>query len=147
MMTCCRVPTLRFSLRAEIFCCRAISAFQRSCLTSSGTGSGQDRSTAAPRDRLVFEAADAVDLGLVEPVEQIGEIRIRLAGKTDDEGRAQGQLRASLAPLRDPRQRLLLRRRALHRPEDFRARVLEGNIEIGQHLALGHQPMTSSTCG
>ena len=138
MMTCCRVPTLRFSRRAEIFCCRAISAFQRSCLISSGTALPIAFDGGA-RDRLVFEAADAIDLGFFEPVEQIGKIGIGLAGEADDEGRAQRQLRTLLAPLLDPRQRLVLRGRALHGLEDFRARVLEGDIEIGQHLALGHQ--------
>ena len=49
MMTCCRVPTLRFSRRAEIFCCRAISAFQRSCFDLLGHGVGRARSTRRPR--------------------------------------------------------------------------------------------------
>ena len=138
MMTCCRVPTLRFSRRAEIFCCRAISAFQRSCLISSGTAlpSAFD---AAPATGSYLKQPSAVDLGFLEPVEQIGKIGIGLAGKADDEGRAQRQIRALLAPLLDPRQRLFLRRRALHGLQDFGARVLEGDVEIGQHLALGHQ--------
>src|SRR5882724_9649711 len=89
-------------------------------------------------DRLIFEATDAVDLGFFEPVEQIGEVGIGFAGKTDDEGGTQRQLRAFLAPLLDPRQRLVLRRRALHGFEDFRARMLERNIEIGQYFALRH---------
>src|SRR5689334_646544 len=37
-ITCWREPTLRLRRRAEILRCRAISAFQRSCFTSSGTG-------------------------------------------------------------------------------------------------------------
>ena len=49
--------------------------------------------------RLVLEAADAIELGLVEPFEQHLEIRIGLAGKADDESRAQsrdpGRSRAS----------------------------------------------------
>ena len=90
-------------------------------------------------DRLIFEAADAIDLGFLEPVEQIGKVGIGLAGEADDEGGAQRQLRALLAPLLDPRQRLVLRRRALHGFQDFRARVLKGNVEIGQYLALRHQ--------
>ena len=77
---------------------------------------------------------------MFEPVEQIGKIRIGLAGKADDEGGTQRQLGTFLAPLIDPRQRLLLRSRALHSLEDFRARVLKGNIEVRQNLAFGHQP-------
>ena len=88
---------------------------------------------------LVTEAADAIELGRFEPIEQHLEIRVGLAGEADDEGRAQRQFGALLAPLLDPRQRLVLRGRPLHRFEDFRAGMLEGDIEIGQHLALGHQ--------
>ena len=48
--------------------------------------------------RLVLEGADAVELRLIEPVEQELEILLGLAGKTDDEGRADRQLRAERAP-------------------------------------------------
>src|SRR6476660_5518337 len=41
-------------------------------------------------DRFVAEAADAIELSLPEPVEQQGEIVVRLAWKTDDEGRPDG---------------------------------------------------------
>src|ERR1700722_6365883 len=91
------------------------------------------------RDRLILEAADPIDLGLHEPVEQIGEIGIGLAGKTDDERRAQGQVGALLAPSLDSSQRLVLRGRAFHGLEDFRAGVLKGNIEIGQDFSFRHQ--------
>jgi len=51
-------------------------------LISSGTAlpSAFDE---APRDRLILEAADAVDLGLLEPVEQIGKIGIGFAGEAE----------------------------------------------------------------
>ena len=49
------------------------------------------------------------------------------------------ELRALLAPVLDPRQRLVLRGRPLHRLQHVGARVLEGDVEIGQDLALGHQ--------
>ncbi len=39
----------------------------------------------------------------------------------------------------DALQRLLLRGRAAHAPEHVGLRVLERDVEIGQHLALGHQ--------
>ena len=41
--------------------------------------------------------------------------------------------------LRDALQRLFLRGRALHALEHVGRRVLERDVEIGQHLALGHQ--------
>src|ERR1700723_3596296 len=63
---------------------------------------------------------------------------IGLAGKADDEGRAQREFGTLRAPTLDPRQSLLLRGRALHGFEDFRACVLERDIEIGQHVGLGH---------
>src|SRR4029078_6447451 len=121
IMTCWRVPTLRFSLRAEIFCCRAISAFQRSCLISSGTGlpiafelapatgsylKQPRRSISASSQHACGLRAESTDFALPDPGEQIGEVGIGLAGKADDEGRAQRKLRALLAPFPDPRQRL-----------------------------------------
>src|SRR5205807_6766802 len=36
------------------------------------------------RDRFVLEAAEPVDFGFVQPVEQIGEIGIGLTGKAED---------------------------------------------------------------
>jgi hypothetical protein len=49
-------------------------------------------------DVLVLEAADAVELRLVEPVEQVPEFRLGLAGVADDEGRAQREVGAGRAP-------------------------------------------------
>src|SRR5437588_2528584 len=40
------------------------------------------------RDWLVFEATETIDFGFLEPIEQIFEIGIGLAGKADDEGRS-----------------------------------------------------------
>src|SRR5262249_11437424 len=51
--------------------------------------------------RLVFEAADAIELRFAEPVEQQLEVGIGFARKADDEGRAQGEARADLAPAGD----------------------------------------------
>src|SRR5690606_5233853 len=44
--------------------------------------------------RAVLEAAHAVELGFGEPVEQVLEVFFGFAGETDDEGGADGQLRA-----------------------------------------------------
>src|SRR4051794_36568201 len=52
-------------------------------------------------DGLVFEAAGAVDLRLVEPVEKQRKIRLGLAREADDEGRADGKIRHRRAPRPD----------------------------------------------
>src|SRR5262249_32033450 len=90
-------------------------------------------------DRLVAETADAVELCIIEPVEQRVEIRFGLAGETDDEGRTDRELRAGLPPLRDPRQRLFLRCRAAHAAEDTLRRMLKRDVQVGQDLALRHE--------
>ena len=82
------------------------------------------------RDRLIFEGARAVDLCLLKPIEQQLEIFLALAGKADDKGRAQGQIRADLAPFRNPFQRLPGIARPLHRAQNFWACVLKRNVEI-----------------
>ena len=61
------------------------------------------------RDRRESEAADAIELRLLEPVEQLLEIRVGLAGEADDEGRADGDVGADLPPAADPLEHLRLR--------------------------------------
>ena len=46
---------------------------------------------------------------------------------------------ADLAPAPDALERLLLRRRPLHALSTSGTRVLERDVEIGQHLAFRHQ--------
>ena len=46
-------------------------------------------------DILIFEAADAGEPRLAQPIEQEGEVLLGLAGKADDEGRADGEVRAN----------------------------------------------------
>ena len=65
---------------------------------------------------LVAEAADAVELGLLEPVEQRLEILLGLAGEADDERRADRELGHGFAPLADALQRLRFGRRAASSP-------------------------------
>src|SRR5271165_2064203 len=90
-------------------------------------------------DRLVLEGADAVEPGFVQPVEQQLEILLRLAGKADDEGRADRDVRANCAPRLDALEGFLLIARAAHRLQHPRRRVLEGHVDIGQHIAAVHQ--------
>ena len=100
MMTCWRVPTLRLSRFLEIACWCAMKRCQRSSVTSFGTAAARSFDTRAV-DRLVAEAADAIERGFVEPVEQHLEVLLGLAREADDEGRAQRQIGADLAPARD----------------------------------------------
>src|SRR5262249_32946188 len=73
---------------------------------------------------LVAEAADAIELGFLEPIEQEREILLGLTREADDEGRADGQRRAGFAPAPDAVERLLLGGGAAHAFEHVRARVL-----------------------
>src|SRR5207244_3030729 len=73
-------------------------------------------------DRLVAEAADAIELGLVKPVEERVEVGISLARKADDESRADGELGTDRAPAPDALERLFLRGRPFHPLEHIRAR-------------------------
>src|SRR6516165_9178568 len=90
-------------------------------------------------NRLVTEAADAVEFCLIEPIEQAAEILFTLAGKADDEGRADGEIGADVAPAGDALQGLLLRGRPFHPAQHGGCRMLKRDVEIGQHLALCHQ--------
>ena len=63
--------------------------WKRSSCTSAGTGSGSSLALAT-LDRAVFEAADLIQLRLVDEVQQHLELFLGLAGEADDEGGAQG---------------------------------------------------------
>src|SRR5262249_21738446 len=58
--------------------------------------------------RLVAEAADAIELRLLQPIEQQAKIVLGLAREADDEGRADGQVGTDLPPARDAPKSLLL---------------------------------------
>jgi len=90
-------------------------------------------------DGLVFETADSFEFGFFQPIEQEFEIGVCFAGEADDECGADGEIGADFAPGVDAVERLFLIAGAFHRFEDGRRSVLEGNIEIGQHEAFGHQ--------
>ena len=112
---------------------------QRDSFTSSGTA-GRPRSLAvAPLTGSYLKQPTRSSFASVEPVEQHLEILLGLAGEADDEGRADGEVRADLAPAADAVERLLLVGRPAHRLQHGRGGVLEGDVEIGQHLALRHQ--------
>src|SRR5690606_17749538 len=87
-------------------------------------------------DGLVLEAADAVEPRFLEPVEKQLEILFRLAREADDERGANSEVRTDLAPTLDALQSLFLRGRPAHGAQHSRAGVLEGNVKVGQHLAL-----------
>ncbi len=97
----------RFSLTSFAVCHEAVPALFLH-LFRHGAGEVVGRRAG---DRLVAEAADAGELGLAHPVEQELEVLLGLAGEADDEGRADGEVGAHLAPAADALQRLLLRAR------------------------------------
>ena len=84
---------------ALILSCTAMKRARRSSFTSSGTGSGSALAVGA-FDRRIGEAADAVELRLLEEREQLLELGLGLAGKADDERAADREVRADLAPAR-----------------------------------------------
>src|SRR5438876_4813901 len=84
---------------------------------------------ARTRHRLITETADAFELGLFEPVEQKAEVRFALAGKADDEGGADAEIGADLAPARGAARWLFLCRRAAHPPQHFGRGMLDGDGE------------------
>src|SRR5690554_2676486 len=89
--------------------------------------------------RGILETADTVQLRFGQPVEQVLEVLFGLAREADDEGRADGQIRADLTPFADPLQGSVFEGRPLHRFQHLRTGMLEGNIQVRQDLALGHQ--------
>jgi hypothetical protein len=108
---------------------------RRASFTSSATGAGSALA-AAPS---TGEAADAIEPRFAEKVEQFLELGLGLAGESDNEGAAQRDVGADLAPAADAREVVLGAGGALHELEDARARVLERDVEIGEDLALGHE--------
>ena len=99
MITSIVRPTLAASLAAEMRGGLLHDAGVALFLDLFGHRAGQGVGGGA-LDRLEAEGADAVELGLVEPVEQIFEILLGLAGEADDEGRADGDVGADRAPVR-----------------------------------------------
>src|SRR3546814_2944 len=95
--------------------------------------------------RRVGERADAVELRLVEEIQQFLELGLSLAREADDEGGADGEVRADRTPALDAFKRLVYRTRPLHQLEHARAGVLERDVEVRQQrrhavgVALRHQ--------
>ncbi|CAN0621223.1 protein of unknown function [Burkholderia multivorans] len=87
-------------------------------------------------DRRIREAADAIQLCLADEVEQRLELLLGLAGEARDEGAADRQVRADLAPFLHALEHLLGVRGPLHPLEHLRVRVLERHVEIRQHVTL-----------
>ncbi len=135
MMTCWRVPTLLLLRRcAEIACWLLHEAVPALFLHLLRHGVRRVSFAGAPSHRLVLEAADAVELGFIEPVEQQFEIRLGLAGEADDEGRAQREV-GQISRQRAMRSSVFsCAAGPLHALQHIRARVLERDVEIGQHL-------------
>ena len=90
-------------------------------------------------DRRIFERTDPIELGLVEPREQLLELGLGLPRETDDEGAAKDQVRADTPPLTQPVERTLGGCGPLHTLQYGRTAMLKRDVEIRQNLALGHQ--------
>ncbi len=101
-----------------------------------GTRQGIGRRTL---DRRIGKAANAIELGAANKVEQFGKLCLGLAGKADDEGAAQGEIRHLPPPLRNAVEGAICRRRAPHGAQNARAAVLQGYVEVGEDFARGHQ--------
>src|SRR3954447_11084872 len=102
-----RLPTLARCSRSAIPFCVSMNRRLRSAFTSGGTrspsalaGAPATGSCFEPpaRPGLVFEAADAIELGLLQPGQQLLKLGLGLAGEADDEGRADREVRADLPP-------------------------------------------------
>src|SRR5690606_3078757 len=90
-------------------------------------------------DRRIGEASDAIELGLRDELEQVLELLLCFAGKPGDERAADREVGADRAPLADPFDVRLTARRPLHRAQDAGMGMLERHVQVGKHLALGHQ--------
>ncbi len=67
------------------------------------------------------------------------EILFGFAGEADDEARTDRDVGCDRAPRLQPFEHLCFVRRALHRLQNLRARVLEGDVQIRRQQPLGHQ--------
>src|SRR6267378_4203205 len=89
--------------------------------------------------RRIRKAADAVELGLLEKVEQLPEFVFGLARKTRDEGAADRDVRTDPAPGADAPEIVLAACRTLHEFQDPPARVLKRNVDVGKDPTFGHE--------
>ena len=132
-------PTLDWKISAEICCWASMNRSQRSCFTVVGHLRKAEVIGLGAGDGLVLEAADTLEARFAQPGQEIFEIVLGLAGEADDEGGADGDVRADLPPGGQAVQHLLLIGRAAHGLEHSGRGVLEGNVEVGKDLARGHQ--------
>src|SRR3546814_9762951 len=74
-----------------------------------------------------------------DAVQQILEVFVGFTGEADDEGGTQSQVGADFAPTLDACHCAVFEGRALHGFQYLGAGMLEGNVQVRQYLALGHQ--------
>ena len=108
-------------------------------LAQLGRDHAGQRVRARARHRRIREAAGAIDPRLANEIEQMLELGVGLARKAGDEGAADDELRADLAPARQPLEVLLAARRPLHPPQHVGMRMLERHVEVRQDPARRHQ--------
>ncbi len=85
-----------------------------------------------PCDVLVLEAADAVELRFIQPVEQVLEFFFGFTRIADDEGGAQGNVGADGPPCADFVEGFGPSGGPCHAFQDVWVRVLERDVEVGQ---------------
>src|SRR5690606_10712582 len=90
-------------------------------------------------DRRIGERADAVEPHLAQEIQQFLERGLGRAGEADDEGAADREFRADVAPAGDPLTHPVDRAGPLHQLQDPRAGVLERDVQVRQQPALRHQ--------
>ena len=87
----------------------------------------------------VGEAPYPVEPRLAQELQQLFELRVRLARKADDERAAQGDVGHRLAPAPDALEGPLRGRGAAHAAQHRRRSMLQRHVEIGQQGTIGHQ--------
>ena len=92
-----------------------------------------------PLDGGVGKAADAVDLGFTHEVEQVLEFGFGFSGESGNEGAADGEFRAGLAPLLDTFKLAFAVGRAFHAFEDVGVGMLQWDVQVRQDKALRHE--------
>ena len=100
------LPGADLACQASCRDCRGLHGSDAAALLLYLVDGGGEVVGGGARDRLIAEAADAIELRLGEPIEQELEIRLGLAREADDE--VERMVRSdSIAPARDALQRVL----------------------------------------
>ena len=137
-MTRTRLPTFLRWLAALIACCACIRRCQRPSMTSAGTGSGRALAD-APATGSKRKQPTRSSLASASQSSSSSKSASVSPGKPTMKVERMARSGTMARQRADAVQRLLAGGRALHRLQDPRAGMLEGDVEVGKDLALGHQ--------